>query len=630
MDKIPLKTYHFGELQYPSMKQATRILLSSLVLLSFSACAAEAKGHHAVRHVAPAGGGVMLSTPNPQTPVEHNNRGVELGSKGLWPDAIKEHEMALAGEPWNKEFRTNLSGAQLRYGNQLYHQGKIYEAIKQYRGALFVDPDNAPADEGLDKCYERTYGADKALNVQFRRSMAEDFETKGQYEDAIVEYRKVLKMNDSGKSHADLGYVLIKAGKPVDGYQELRIAVQKTETWSNNEVTELAAVHRKLAEILTDYAYKARDRGQGTKGMQRLANAAVEYKRAVTLNPADAQAIAGFIEVVRECCTIQRSFDNYLMLGGAYLLGHDFAHAKMCYEQAYKIDPRRPELAQARVAYHQAVARWPNASEELVAESVGKVQQFLANDPDNPRWWYILGRLQQHQGNVPGALESYRKAEKINHLVDPDLEVQIKILGGQPQLPEYAQAQPATGAAPGTAIATTAGAGGAPPVAGAAGKPPAQAAPAVDPRALATYAKVEQLMSSNPDEALHILDGVLDKNPADGHAWFLKGNVLRKQGNLDEAASAFRMAAGMKEPDADDELMQINTIRVQDNIQRAEQFVQQNNLVRAADELNDAAVKAPNLAVVHRKLSDVLRKMNDSAGADREMQKANDLENKKK
>src|SRR5277367_5699411 len=35
-----------------------------------------------------ASSGVTLTTPEPKTPIEHNNRGCELGMKGMWEGAI--------------------------------------------------------------------------------------------------------------------------------------------------------------------------------------------------------------------------------------------------------------------------------------------------------------------------------------------------------------------------------------------------------------------------------------------------------------------------------------------------------------------------------------------------------------
>lgn len=601
------------------MNQLSKLLLASILLLSVSPVADAAKSR-AVRRPS-GGGGVMLQTPNPVSPTDHNNRAVELGSKGLWPDAIREHEIALSMQPGNREFRQNLSSAQLQYGNRLFKQGKIYEAMKQFRAALFIDPDNLPADEGLDACYAKM--GRNPIDVNYRKRCAEDFVVSGHYEDAIVEYRKCVKMDDSGSTHADLGYTFIKGDKPVDGFQELKIAV--TKPWRNDQKNELAAVHNKLGDILKEFAYKAKNTGRGTIGMRRLLNAATEYRRAVTLNPGNGDAIQNFIEVSREGCAIKPCFDNYLMLGGAYLLAGDFQHAKIAYEQCYKLDPRRTELGPARVAYHQKVATSPLAGDDLVTESISKVNKFLEADPNNERWWYILGRLKQHRGDNDGALEAYRKAQKINPNVDPDLITQMKILGGAPIVAS-------NGAA--TASGTPAGSG----TAGGTTQPassgqPAQPQPVVDVRNLEAYAKIEGSMGRDPQSALQLVNDLLNRAPSDGHAYFLKGSILQRLGEsdkslLDDAAVAYRQAAAFKEPNADDALVMVNTIRVQDNVSRADQYASARDFVKAASELNEAIVKAPNLAVLHRKLAFVMKNMNDPDAEKRELAKAEQLEKK--
>lgn len=615
MDKMSLDAYHVLHTGISPMTHLTKILLSSIVCLAVLQQSAD--GAPKRRAGGGGGGGVMLQTPNPQTAIEHNNRAVELGGKSLWADAIREHEIALSMEPGNRDFRTNLSSAQLRYGNILFKSGKTYEAMKQFRGALFVDPDNLPADEGLDACYGKM-GRDP-LNLQFRKKCAEDFAVSGHFEDAIVEYRKCVKMDDSGSTHADLGYTLLKADKQVEGFQELKIAVQKL--WKNDEKNELGACHRKMGDILKDFAYKAKNTGRGTVGMKRLLNAATEYRRAITLNPNDADAVASFIEVVREGCAIKPCFDNYLMLGGGYLLAGDFAHAKIAYEQCYKLGGNRTELGPARIAFHQAVARSPLAGPELVAESISKVNKFLENDPNNERWWYILGRLKQHQGDSQGAMEAYRRAEKINPLVDPDLAVQIKVLGGAPTGPVFGGTPTAAGVASGGSPAATGG--GAPAAA-------APAQPAIDPRNLAQYAKIEGSMSSDPQAAVQMCDELLTRTPTDGHTYLLKGNALQRLKAYDDAAVSYRLAAGFKEPDAEEALRMVNTIRVQENVQRADQFMAQKDFVKAQTELQEAIIKANNLPVLHRKLADVMAALNDPETAKREREKADQLEKPKK
>src|SRR5262245_60501006 len=82
-------------------KPISFLLIAVLTTILLSPAPVEAK--KSKRHYSGGGGGggggggsgVVLQTPPPRNPLEHNNRGVELGSKGLWPDAIREHEEAL-------------------------------------------------------------------------------------------------------------------------------------------------------------------------------------------------------------------------------------------------------------------------------------------------------------------------------------------------------------------------------------------------------------------------------------------------------------------------------------------------------------------------------------------------------
>jgi tetratricopeptide (TPR) repeat protein len=596
------------------------ILTSSLLaLLAVSILAESADAAKARRRSGGGGGGggggsgVFLNTPDPRNPLEHNNRGVELGSKGLWPDAIREHETALMGDPNNKTFRTNLSAAQLRYGDMLMNKGDLYNAMKQFRGALYVDPGNNPAEDHLDECLRR--GKKDPYSLAVRLRIAEDSEISGDYETAIVEYRRCVKISDDGPTHAKLGKALMKANKTVDGFAELKLAVSKN--WEAKDKVELAECHMRLGDILKEFAFVAKKNGKGSIGMRRLMNAGTAYRRAVTINDANADAKRSFVEVAREAVAIRSSFDNYLMLGGAYLLLDDFEHAKIAYEQCYKIDPRNTALAPARIALHQRIARSPMASPALVQESIGKVKKSLEVDPQNARWWYILGRLQEHQANNDEALNCYNKAKEINQYIDPDLKSAFARLGdsaaasqigdtGQPAGPTGGTV-PTPGAAP---------AAGAPPVVTAAPKKPPK-----------SYAAIEKaLTAGDVDGSLKMLEEALTKDPTDGHAYALKAGIHQKKGELAEAASDYRQALAFNEPEAESALRQVNLLRVQPMMQNADKFSKDGNWVKAAEELREGINIAPGLSILHRKLADALRQLGDPKEAEKEMAKANELD----
>ena len=148
---------------------------------------------------------------------------------------------------------------------------------------------------------------------------------------------------------ARLGRVLLKQGKTVDGYAELKTAVSKP--WPDSEKNDLADCHRQLAELLKDHAIMARDRGDLNVALRRLSNAGIEYRRAVTFNPENSDAISGLVEVAREAVAIRPSFDNHLMLAGAYQLAGDYDRAKMEYESCWRLDHGNSILAAARRSF---------------------------------------------------------------------------------------------------------------------------------------------------------------------------------------------------------------------------------------------------------------------------------------
>lgn len=580
---------------------------------------ANAKGRRATSSGGGGGGGgaVMMTTPNPTNPLEHNNRAVELGSKGLWADAIREHEIALEGDPYNEQFKTNLSGACLRYGDMLASKKKYYEAMIQYRKALWADPANAVADRNLDECLKASGKNGDDPNV--RHQIAETAETEGRFRTAQVEYRKVCRMTDDGSSHADLARSLVKDGQDVAGFEELKIAINKT--WKDK--IEQAKCHSMLGEMLWRYAKVARDRGDRQAGLKRLQNAAVSFRRAVTLNPAYSDAIQGLKEVAREAVSISGSFDNHLMLAGAYQLSGDFEHAKMEFEECWKKSPNSPALAKARRSFHLAVVMNPATPPAVLAASLQKAEDMLRQNNQDPEMLFIYGRGKEQQGDKATALKAYKAAESINPHIHPDLLQGISRLGGGPAPAGAVAGAPGALGAPGGKPGTTpTGSGTA-----AAGIPVAVAAPVekiLDPRRLAPIES--KMAAGDSDGAKKEVDSLIDKDPKDAKAWFYGGRIAEKKGNLDDASVAYRMAFNLKDPDAKDAMNQVDLSRIQALKTEAEKQETAGNFVGAASNWKDACTLAPHLPLPFKKLAECLQKLGDSKEAEKVLKKLKEIE----
>jgi len=567
------------------------------------------------------GGGVYLNTPNPTNPLEHNNRAVELGSKQLWQQALEEHKLALEGDPENITFRRNLSAGELRYADSLRAAKNLPAAITHYRRALFADPNNAPADSNLDYCLNAL--GKNPSDPSYRLSLAKGAEgAPDHFEDAVVEFRKAAKLSDTGINHFYLGQCLMRGGKVVEGYDEMIVALRKDWPKDKENTEALSDCHTVLGDTLKDFAYKAKGYQDKSVFTRRLNNAASEYRRAVTVNPSNSNAIRGLRDVGIEAVAINPSFRNQMLLGGAYLLQGDFDHAKLCYEKAWRAEPTNPDLAKARIAYHQAVVESALATPMRVAETVQKVDDLIKLNPNDAQLWYILARGRDRQGEKAGAVEAAQKAIALNKFVNPLLVPFYNNLTGQGPEP-----------AAGTAASATAGALGAPPgatgpAAATAAASSAKAKPTVDNSA--AYGKIESLIKENKlDEAIKEADTLAGASPSDGKVWLLEGTALEKQGKLDDAATCYRQAAGLKEAGAADALRQINTSRVQPLLNDAEKLITEKNNAGALAILKEAIILAPNLPSLHRKAAQVLKAMSDEGEAAKENKKADDLEKAK-
>jgi Flp pilus assembly protein TadD len=181
------------------------------------------------------------------------------------------------------------------------------------------------------------------------------------------------------------------------------------------------------------------------------------------------------------------------------------------------------------------------------------------------------------------------------------------------------------GATPGTPIIGTQVnvPGGAPAAAGQA--PAAAAAAAAASKSAAAYANIDSLIkSSQLDAAAKGCDDVLNATPADGQAWYLKGLVMEKKADLDEASVCFRQASGLKVKEAEDALKRINDMRARPMIEQSDAFIAKGDWAGAGEILREVTSLCPRDMALWRKYGDVLKKAGDDKGSERAYKKAED------
>lgn len=168
---------------------------------------------------------MTLSTPTPTNPLEHNNRAVELGTRGLWQGALREHEIAIAGDPDNEMFKRNLSGAHLRYADILAGKKHYKEAIKHYTLALYADQNNAPADANRDATLRRI--GKNPSSVKYWHGVADKAMQAADLRIAIPALRKCTKLSDNPSYNLELGRILIENRPSQAARDELLTAAGK-------------------------------------------------------------------------------------------------------------------------------------------------------------------------------------------------------------------------------------------------------------------------------------------------------------------------------------------------------------------------------------------------------------------
>jgi len=265
---------------------------------------------------------------------------------------VKEGKLGEAEQAAESLYRTDYFSTTNRdllvstcvgYGKSLQKQGKLPEAAKYYRAALYLDH-NSEASDCLDSCLKEQ-GIDPR-DYASRLLLAKNAEAASDFQTAIVEYLVLSRLKKTPETQVNLARCILASGQLVYGYAEFCKTVERTD-WLPEQAKLMGSCHKQIADILFEYAYKAKESGRGTKGMERLLNSWIEYRRALSCIPDDPEIRKQLLKVADAALLIKPSACNYLASGSANILNGNSESATQCFEKVRKLDANYPGLSRA-------------------------------------------------------------------------------------------------------------------------------------------------------------------------------------------------------------------------------------------------------------------------------------------
>ena len=189
---------------------------------------------------------------NPRNSLAHRDLGVYLAQQGRLDEAMEQYRQVLAIDPTDARTHYNI-------GLAYYRQDKLDEAARQYQVAINLEPKFVEAYNDLG-------------NVFLKR---------GRFNESIRQFREVLKI-DPGSALAEngLGAALFECGKLGEAIDHFQQALRIWPGYPNARRNLDEALRRRRLFELLQSALAAADAG-------RFGEAIADYRRAVATAPSD-------------------------------------------------------------------------------------------------------------------------------------------------------------------------------------------------------------------------------------------------------------------------------------------------------------------------------------------------------
>jgi tetratricopeptide (TPR) repeat protein len=282
---------------------------------------------------------------------------------------------------WSRVLECNPAdpAAYNELGLALVGQGKVDEAIAQYREALRVDPSYAKADFNLGLAMER----------------------QGRMNEASAAYREALQVKPNyGEAHNNLGFVLYRQGRLDEAIAEYREALRldPASAGTYNNLGNALLQQRQPDEAVADFRQALEIDPQSAEAHGNLANALLSQRQVD-------EAIAEYREALR----IKPAYSNahYNLANALLHIGRgDEAIAQL--QAAVELQPDNAAYANA-LAFLLATAPQPSLRNGAKAlELATKASQSTGGK--DPMILRTLAAAFAESGQFPKAIETARQA----------------------------------------------------------------------------------------------------------------------------------------------------------------------------------------------------------------------------
>ena len=313
-------------------------------------------------------------------------------------------------------------------GHLLQHQGKLSEAITQYKQALLAKPDDELAHNNWANALLTTgdvHGAighfEQALRIkpdfiEAQNNWGNALLREGKIREAITHYEQALESKpDFAEAHYNIGRALQQEGKLGEAIERYKRALQFDPNFAeahNNlgealrqqgKIEEAIAHYEQALQITPDYAEAHYNLGIALAQTGKLPEAMAQYEETLKINPGYAAAHNNLGNLLLQARRIDSA------------IGH--------FEQALRIDP-------------DYVAAHNNLGNALVQAGrlEGAVRQYelaLRTSPGSAVGHYNLANILLQVGRSNDAVAHYQEALRLDPNFTQAREMLVRLRGSQ-------------------------------------------------------------------------------------------------------------------------------------------------------------------------------------------------------